>query len=283
MQGSGCLKQPDVCDNMNRIDCDRKTKYVMFSIMDGIGPVTANRLIDSCGDIDRCFGLPEDEVLSDIRGSGISMRLIGKFFDQRNDIGLMYRAKDIIDRAVRDGITVVTYGDEDYPARFAGLVDMPIVLYIKGRLRINECSDSAGIVGARRCTHEGKEKAIELATEVSAAGGAVISGMAKGIDSYAHTAAVMAGGYTIAVLGCGVDVCYPAEHQKLYDVIADRGCLLSEYLPGVLPRKYMFPRRNRLIAALSDTLYVIDSGRHSGTDSTVFFGQEYGRRVEKAV
>ena len=283
MQGSGRLKQSNVCDNMNRINCDRKTKYVMLTIMDGLGPVTANRLIESCGDIERCFELTDEEIITYVRDTGISMGLVKRFLAQRNEIVLMFRAKDIIDHAEKGGIIVVTLEDKDYPDRFSGLYDMPIVLYIKGRLRINEYSDSVGIVGARRCTHEGKKIAIELASKTSIAGGAVISGMAKGIDSYAHTAALKTGGYTIAVLGCGVDVCYPLEHQKLYDMIADRGCLLSEYPPGTSPRKYMFPRRNRLIAALSDIIYVIDAGRHSGTDSTAFFGREYCRRVEKTI
>ena len=108
---------------------------------------------------------------------------------------------------------------------------------------------------------------------------AVISGMAKGIDSYAHTAAIKEGGYTIAVLGSGPDICYPKEHQVLYEAIISCGCILSEYPPGTEPRRYMFPRRNRLIAALSDELYVIEAGRYSGTQSTVETCMRYGPAV----
>ena len=85
--------------------------------------------------------------------------------------------------------------------------------------------------------------------------------MAKGIDAYAHTAALKENGYTIAVMGTGPEVCYPPEHRALYDTIAERGCIVSEYAPGTKPAKYLFPRRNRIIAALSDELYVIDAGR----------------------
>ena len=101
--------------------------------------------------------------------------------------------------------------------------------------------------------------------------------MAKGIDSYAHTAALKSGGYTIAVLGNGPDICYPKEHQTLYEAIAQMGCVVSEYPPGVTPRSYMFPRRNRLIAALSDKLYIIGAGRNSGTNTTAAFCRKYQR------
>jgi DNA processing protein len=103
--------------------------------------------------------------------------------------------------------------------------------------------------------------------------------MAKGIDSYAHTAALKTQGYTIAVLGNGVDIGYPMEHDRLYEEIARLGCVLSEYPPGTAPREYNFPRRNRIIAALSDTLYVVDAGRHSGTESTIENSRKYGREV----
>ena len=103
--------------------------------------------------------------------------------------------------------------------------------------------------------------------------------MAKGIDSYAHTAALKSFGYTIAVLGNGADICYPKEHERLYEMIAEKGCILSEYPPETGPREYLFPKRNRLIAALSDKLYVLEAGRNSGTNTTVEKAEEYGRKV----
>ena len=129
-----------------------------------------------------------------------------------------------------------------------------VLIYCKGKLIINDYKESAGIIGARRCSQEGKMEAIEKATKAAAEHKAVISGMAKGIDSYAHTAAIKAGAYTIAVLGNGADLCYPKEHQALNDSIASHGCIISEYPPGTKPREYMFPKRNRIIAALSDEL-----------------------------
>ena len=174
---------------------------------------------------------------------------------------------------------MITYEDSEYPERFRNIKDIPVILYIKGKLKINDFNNSIGIVGARRCTAAGKKTAINTAGMAVDADIAVISGMAKGIDSYAHTAAIKSNGYTISVLGNGVDICYPKEHEKLYEEIAEHGCVLSEYPPGTVPREYTFPKRNRLIAGLSDKLYVIDAGRNSGALSTVDYSKEFGREV----
>lgn len=134
-------------------------------------------------------------------------------------------------------------------------------------------------MGARRCSREGKERAILIAREAVADNALVISGMAKGIDSYAHTSALMHGGSTIAVLGNGPDICYPIEHAALMERIIETGAIVAEYPPGTKPRSYRFPMRNRLIAAMSDTLYVVDTGRNSGTTSTIENALKYKRQV----
>ncbi|MBQ9438320.1 MAG: DNA-processing protein DprA [Lachnospiraceae bacterium] len=161
--------------------------------------------------------------------------------------------------------------------------DMLVILYVKENLKINEFNNSIGIVGARRCTAVGKKTAINTARMAVDANTAVISGMAKGIDSYAHTAAIKSCGYTIAALGNGVDICYPKEHEKLHEEIAERGCVLSEYPPGTPLREYYFPKRNHLIAGLSDKLYVIDAGRNSGTLSTVDYSKNTAGKLSCAV
>ena len=99
------------------------------------------------------------------------------------------------------------------------------------------------------------------------------------MDSYAHTSAIKSGGQTIAVLGNGVDICYPKEHRNLYEAICDNGAIVSEYAPGTIPQRYHFPRRNRIIAAFSEEIYVIDAGGRSGTKSTVEAAVRYGRGV----
>ena len=247
--------------------------------MKGFGPVTQNALLAVCGDIDSCFCAGCAELMSRDGMQLLGQKRIGSFVSQREDGRLWDLAERILQSLELSGMDAVTAEDPAYPERFRNIKDMPTILYIKGELRINEFKSSIGIVGARRCTKEGKEEAIDIASGAVNANAAVISGMAKGIDSYAHTAALKNQGYTIAVLGNGADICYPKEHEKLYEKIAEHGCILSEYTPGILPREYHFPKRNRLIAALSDKLYVIDAGRHSGTATTVENGRKYGREV----
>lgn len=104
--------------------------------------------------------------------------------------------------------------------------------------------------------------------------------MAKGIDSYAQTACIKNNGYTVAVLGNGPDICYPEEHRSLYESIIRFGCIISEYPPGTRPYQYMFPARNRIIAALSDDLFVIDKGCRSGTESTIKAAHQYNHPVK---
>ena len=175
----------------------------------------------------------------------------------------------------------ITAADIRYPSRFLGLDDMPVVLFTKGELKINLFERAVGIVGARRCSVEGKQTTISVTEELVKQGAAIISGMAKGIDYYALTATLKNNGYTVAVLGNGPDICYSKEHEKLYEEIASLGCILSEYPPGTTPREFLFPKRNRLIAALSDEIYVVDAGRNSGTGTTVQAAKKYGRKAVK--
>ena len=211
---------------------------------------------------------------------------IRKFCSLRADDLVKQKAEEIMDHCRKAGIDIITIEDPRNPLRFFGIADMPMVLYIRGRLCINAFERSVAVIGARRCTQEDKQAAIIITKAELERNSAIISGMAKGIDSYAHTAALKNGGYTIAVLGNGPEHCYPAEHRSLYEQIVgsgsndnSNGCILSEYPPQTKTRSFMFPQRNRLIAALADELYVIGAGRHSGTESTVEAGRRYGRRV----
>ena len=236
---------------MTAADEEMLLRYIMLTQVKGLGPVGQNRMIDQGGGILRC-DLPIDNQM---RGA----------------------AEELLSACYAKGIEVITREDSRYPTRFTGVPDAPVLLYAKGSLRINEYTASVGIIGARRCDRESKEKAIQIAGRMTKMHSAVISGLAKGIDSYAHTAAVLNGGYTIAVLGSGPDVCYPREHLSLYEAIAENGCIISEYPPGTPPERFRFPVRNRLIAALSDELYVIGAGRNSGTKTTVQYARRYGR------
>ena len=258
-----------------------KLRYIHLSIIPGLGQLSQKRLLGICGSIDRCFELSDDELYAmnpfDIKRIG--MARIRKYIKYRQDVDITGLAKNIYRKCEDKGIDIITPDDPRYPKRFENIEEMPLVLYAKGDLRINDYEGTAGIVGARRCTAQGKKDAIRAANDEISKGSAIVSGMAKGIDSYAHTAAIKAKGYTIAVLGNGPDICYPPEHGALYDAICMDGCVLSEYPPGTEPRRYMFPIRNRLIAGLSDRLYVIDAGRNSGANITKEMAKKYGREV----
>ncbi len=145
--------------------------------------------------------------------------------------------------------------------------------------RYKKIEQSVSIVGARRCSREARHAAIECAKEYATRDVTVISGMAKGVDSYAHTACIKSGGYTIAILANGLDICYPKEHDTLMEKIIETGVVLSEYPPGVQPSQYRFPRRNRLICAWSDEVVVIGAGHGSGALITAEYAKKYGRRV----
>lgn len=188
------------------------------------------------------------------------------------------KAKRILDNCNRFNIRIMTLNDIIYPKMASAIQDMPVMLYYKGVSCENTIG--VGIVGARRCTQIGKQESAEIAKECAIKGIPVISGMAKGIDSYAHTSCILNSGYTVAVLGNGLDLCYPKEHQKLMEYISKQGMLISEYPPGTPPSAYHFPMRNRIISAWSKELYVIEAGKKSGAWITADYAEKYERKVE---
>ena len=175
-------------------------------------------------------------------------------------------------------IHTVKAGDPDYPGRMKDLKDMPRELNYIGVLP-TERLPSAAVVGGRKCTAYGRSKAYELGRFLAEHGVQVISGMALGIDSYAHEGALSAGGRTFAVLGCGADVCYPGSNSGIYDAICDRGGIISEFKNETPPLKGNFPRRNRIISALADVVVVIEAGLKSGSLITAGFALDQGRAV----
>ena len=153
--------------------------------------------------------------------------------------------------------------DDSYPPRLKEIPDPPKQLYVRGQ-SLDLSAPMVGIVGARRCTEYGESAGYKLGKELAALGITVVSGMAYGVDSYAHQGALDNGGLTIAVLGCGVDVCYPKRHRQLMDDIIERGCVVSEYPDGTQPVAHHFPQRNRIISGLCLGLVVVEASAKSG-------------------
>lgn len=176
------------------------------------------------------------------------------------------------------GIRIVTIRDLEYPKRLKALPGMPFALAVKGKLPEEE-ELSIAIVGARNCTHYGEIMTLRFAERLAEAGAQIISGMARGVDGAAHRGALNVEGDTFAVLGCGVDVCYPKEHQGLYNDIQKRGGILSEYAPGTAPYASNFPARNRILSGLSDVVLVMEAKEKSGSLITADMALEQGRDV----
>ncbi len=166
---------------------------------------------------------------------------------------------------------------EEYPKKLLNLSDKPYVLFVKGNLPRNKYAVS--IVGARACSNYGRECAKKISSELAENKVDIISGMARGIDTYAHLGALKSEVSTYAVLGCGVDVCYPTENIELYQDIIKNGGIISEYICGTKPLAWQFPMRNRLISGLSDATIVIEARERSGSLITVEYALEQGKDI----
>lgn len=176
------------------------------------------------------------------------------------------------------GIRLTAQGEADYPERLAKIPDRPYALYYAGSLPPEEAR-AVALIGARDCSEYGRYMAGQFGAALARAGVQVISGMARGIDSIGQERALAEGGYSMGVLGCGVDVCYPRENRKLYEALIADGGICSEYPPGVEPRAVLFPPRNRIISGLADAVLVIEAREKSGTLITVDMALEQGREV----
>lgn len=179
----------------------------------------------------------------------------------------------------RRHILFIPRGDESYPKRLEKLEIPPFALYCLGSLP-REQTPAAALIGARECSEYGSHMAQAFAGRLARAGVAVVSGMARGIDGIGQKAALQNGGRTYAVLGCGVDVCYPTSNRELYEeIIETGGGILSPFPPGAKPIKQHFPQRNQIVAGLSDLVLVVEARLKSGTWITVDMALEQGKSV----
>ena len=177
----------------------------------------------------------------------------------------LQRATEILDQCEKEGIGILCYDEDAYPRVLREIQKPPMILYYRGILPDFNRSLCVGIVGTRSMSAYGLRQAYKMSYELASAGALIVSGMAKGIDGVAAAAALKAGGTTVAVLGCGVDVVYPTHHRNLSQEIARTGVILSEYAPGSRPNNYHFPMRNRIISGLSQATVVVEAGIGSGS------------------
>lgn len=185
----------------------------------------------------------------------------------------------IVDNVLlKDNTLLIERTHTKYPNRLKMLPDMPQKLYLRGSMVIDDLP-SIAIVGARDCSAYGRNMAYEYAKFLAASGIQIVSGLARGIDSASHAGALAAGGKTYAVLGCGVDICYPSSGKKLYEDMQQQGGIISEYEDGTPPLGFHFPLRNRLISGLADGVIVIEAKEKSGSLITADLALEQGKTI----
>lgn len=189
------------------------------------------------------------------------------FYGHEKDLGDkdLEKAKTILQYCKKNQIGIATPEDYFYPEPFRALPNKPMVIYYLGNFCDFDHRFTVGVVGSRNPSEYGLHAAKRIAYDLSRSGAVIVSGMANGIDGAAHRAALYQGGFTVGILGCGIDRVYPKEHEELYQEVIKNGLLITEFHPGCAPMGKNFPVRNRLIAALSDAVCVIEGSEQSGS------------------
>lgn len=244
-----------------------------FSYFLGIGPVTYDLLIKHFGTVEKAYTASFNE-LRDV----IGIKLTTKFVDFRERFDIQKEFKKIQE----ENITLLTRENKKYPAQLKNLTDTPICLYVKGNVNLYNFENDFffAIVGTRNPTSYGTQIARKFAYTLAKEGMIIVSGMAMGIDGIAHTAALQAGGKTIAFLGCGVNIVYPSVNSTLYrDILKNDGLIISEFPPDMTVQPGLFVSRNRLISGLSRGVLVAEGLKDSGSLITARCAAEQGKEV----
>jgi DNA processing protein len=247
------------------------TKFrVAFTLVRGIGAVRLQALLDYFDDAETAWNASAFELVS----AGLSAKLAARVLETRASLDVDQYFAGIESQ----GINILTWDDQNYPAHLKQIDQPPPILYLRGNI-IPEDTWAVAIVGTRAVTAYGRQVTDEVATVLAHNGVTIVSGLARGVDAVAHSAALKAGGRTLAVLGSGVDRIYPPEHRSLAEKIMAQGAVISDYAPGTPPESANFPPRNRIISGLSLAVVVIEAAETSGALITASFAAEHGRDV----
>lgn len=249
---------------------DMMLPWVWFSLLKSIPPGKRWELL-------RCFSDPVNlwhASKEELQSTGI-VNMCG--IEEITGKKPREEAERHLENARRKGIAVVPHIDPQYPAQLKEIYNPPVILYVKGKLAGD--ARCIAIVGSRKATDYGLDIAEKISCELSLRGVTVVSGMARGVDSRAHNGALKAGAGTVAVLGCGLDIVYPPENDRLMKEITCSGAVISEFPPGTPPKPVHFPMRNRIISGMSMGVVVIEAGNKSGSLITADFALEQGREV----
>ncbi|MFQ5421048.1 MAG: DNA-processing protein DprA [Anaerolineae bacterium] len=244
--------------------------WIGFSKVPGIGPARLRKLLDYFGNVRAAWQAGPGELAA----IGLDKRSITSLAKVRQDFDLEAELRQLEALSV----TVLTWDDEEYPPLLRNIPNPPFVLYIRGEILTRDQWGLA-VVGTRSASIYGKEVTRTLVTGLAASGVTIISGLALGIDTQAHRSALEVNGRTIAVLGCGVDIIYPQQNDKLGQQIIENGALISEFALETKPESGNFPRRNRIISGLSLGVLIVEGAEKSGARITIDYALEQGRET----
>ena len=249
-----------------------KKYWIWFSNIENLGHIRGKALLEKFKNPERIYNAKKEE-LKNIKciGEKLVRNILNNEIKEKVNKDLEYMEKH--------NIEILTIEDEEYPVNLKNIYDYPFCIYIKGNKKIlNE--KCIGIIGCREYSKYGEKCAKYFSYNLAKKGNVIVSGLAKGIDSFAHQGAVYAKGKTIAVIGSGLDIIYPTENIKLAnEIIKNNGAIISEYPIGTKPLKINFPARNRIISGISNSLIVIEAKKQSGTLITVDFALEQGKDI----
>jgi len=248
-----------------------KQAWLVLNGLPHVGPVLLKQLLEHFdGDPLQLLAAPRGQLLEFPKIGPVIANSIVKW---RDNFDLAGEEQAMEKRSIH----FVASCEQAYPSLLKEIYDPPAGLYVNGTLSV--CPAYVAIVGSRRCSVYGVNIARQLARDLATRGYCIISGMARGIDTAAHEGALEAGGQTIAVLGCGIDIIYPPENYDLYRDISDKGAVVSEFPFGRRAGKQTFPMRNRLISGMSQAVIVVESAVSGGSMITARFAGEQGRPV----
>ena len=244
--------------------------WVGFNLIPGIGKVKFSQLENYFSTLAQAWEAPSAEL----KQAGLDRKVIDDISHWRSTISL----DNEMEKLDRYGVKALTYHDKNYPSRLKEIYDYPPLLYVRGSL-VPEDEWCLAIVGSRRATVYGKQVTADMAADLAQSNITIVSGLAKGIDTIAHHSALAAGGRSIAVFGCGLDVVYPFENTNLARNVMQQGALVSEYPLGTKPKAENFPRRNRIMSGMCLGVLVIEAGESSGAIITANLALEQNREV----
>ena len=249
-----------------------KTVYwIWLSLCCTPDSATFPKLLEKFNDAEEIFNATDKQISACIGNNASDRSLLLK-----RDLS---DAEKIYDFCTKRGVGIVTCASEDYPSPLRNISTPPVLLYYRGRLPDFNNKLFVAAVGTRSLSDYGRRAAFKISYDLACAGATVVSGMAMGIDGVALAGALSAGGSTVAVIGSGIDVCYPSGHLTLAREIVKNGCVITEFPPGTPPNRFDFPRRNRIISGLCSATLVIEGREKSGALITARYAQEQGRVV----